>query len=195
MANDKRIDAYCKAILGRGMYSTRTNLERFMNYVFRYTPLEGKDMLDIGGGPGLMSLYAAARGARSVLNLEPEERSKERFDEVAAELGCQAVEFMAQTFQQFDPESQQYDVILSHNSVNHLDEESVVRLPNDADARNRYHAMFVKLAAMARPGAYLILADCSNRNIFGDLGIRNPLVPSIEWPKHQPPRVWITMLR
>ena len=57
MATDSnRIDAYYEAILDRGMYSTRTNLKRFMNYVFRYTPLEGKDMLDIGGGPGLMSI-------------------------------------------------------------------------------------------------------------------------------------------
>ena len=32
-------------------------------------------------------------------------------------------------------------------------------------------------------------------NVFGDLGIRNPLTPNIEWFKHQQPQYWVELLK
>lgn len=41
----------------------------------------------------------------------------------------------------------------------------------------------------------VIIADCSSRNFFRKLGIKNPVAPTIEWHKHQPPEVWLSLMR
>ena len=191
----KRIDAFCDAVLSRKLYSNRKNLLNWMTYFFRYSSPQGKAVLDIGGGPGLTSLYAATLGARSVCNLEPDLRTKPIFEELASVLGFDNARFDPRTFQDFDPGDEKFDLICSHNSVNHLDEDAVVGLPHDPEGLRRYQLMFTKLTDMAAPGAQLIIADCTNCNLFASLGLRNPACPSIAWEKHQPPKVWAAMLQ
>jgi len=53
--------------------------------------------------------------------------------------------------------------------------------------------IFEKLAALAAPGAKLIAVDCSRKNVFARAG-KNPLAPTIEWEKHQPPDLWADLL-
>jgi SAM-dependent methyltransferase len=190
-----KLEAYFEAVLRRGLYTNRRRLNHMMKYNFRDIPLAGRSMLDIGGGAGLMSLYAAASGARPVLNLEPLERHRATFEEIAGEIGLSEARFVVTTFQEFDPGDQRFDVILSHSSINHLDEEACVDLDRNQTFRRRYLEMLEKLTDMARPGAHLIVADCTNRNLFGDLGLTNPLARSIEWEKHQPPGVWAELLQ
>ena len=40
----------------------------------------------------------------------------------------------------------------------------------------------------------MIVVDCAQRNFFGDLGIRNPFAPTIEWKIHQQPKFWSILL-
>lgn len=61
-------------------------------------------------------------------------------------------------------------------------------------ARATYLSLFRKLARLAKPGAKLIVCDCARRNLFADLGLRNPIVPKIEWHKHQSPELWARLL-
>ena len=195
MTQSELIDEYCEEILKKGMYSTKKNLLRLMEYVFRYTQLNGKSMLEIGGGSGFMSLYAAASGARHVLNIEPDKSMKDRFEELVQVLGYNNVIFETTKFQDFQPGEHMYDVILSHNSINHLDEEACIHVDHNPQAQNKYMELFNKLTKAARPDAHLIIADCMNQNLFYRLGLKNPLAPMIEWEKHQPPEIWIAMLR
>ena len=46
-----------------------------------------------------------------------------------------------------------------------------------------------------RYGGTLLIADCARRNLFGDLMVPNPFAPSIEWLKHQQPKLWVKLLQ
>ena len=81
-----------------------------------------------------------------------------------------------------------------HASINHLDEPATMRLHTDEAARQAYRELFAKLAGMGADGAKLVASDASRHNLFAKLPVRNPLQPTIEWDKHQPPETWIELL-
>jgi SAM-dependent methyltransferase len=170
----------------------------YMERLFSGVPLEGMRLLDVGGGSGTMSFYAAARGA-AVVCLEPaaagsNPRMDEMFEAYRSALGAQVdVRLERQTFQEYDPD-EPFDVVLLHNSINHLDEEACQHLHHDQAARELFRAQFRRMAAMTAPGGHLVAADCSRLNLFGVLRVRNPFVPDIEWHIHQQPRVWAALL-
>ncbi|HEY5027022.1 MAG TPA: hypothetical protein VIK39_01315, partial [Candidatus Angelobacter sp.] len=98
------------------------------------------------------------------------------------------------TVQGFDGPQNYFDVVLSVASINHLDEKSCIALNNSPAAVREYQNIFRNIANMMRPGGKLIIMDAARHNIFGDLGMRNPLSPNIEWFKHQQPEFWAELL-
>ncbi len=175
------------------------NLRFYLDYLFRGVELERASMLDIGAGDGRYSFYAASAGARRVVALEPEIEGstagvREQFRHVAGLLGLESVELRTEPFQEFDPGGERFDVLFLHAVVNHLDEQACIDLHRDEAARDTFRQLFGRLADMAADGARLILVDASRRNLFAHLPVRNPLVPEIEWEKHQPPRRWAALL-
>jgi cyclopropane fatty-acyl-phospholipid synthase-like methyltransferase len=156
-------------------------------------------MLDIGAGTGLLSLYAACNGAERVVALEPEAAGSRKdmravFHATADELGCTQAEMLPLTFQEYEPAGQQFDVVMVHQAINHLDEEACIRLHRDPAARATYRRLLAKLAGMCSDGAKLIIVDVSRHNLFSQLGLRCPFAKTIEWHKHQPPKVWSRLL-
>ena len=109
-------------------------------------------------------------------------------------LGYNQVEFEPVTFQAFDSAEKQFDIILLHNSINHLDETACINLLNDEASKAIYMDIFSKLSSLASSGAKLIVCDCSRYNFFALLKVRNPFAPTIEWHKHQAPKVWVNLL-
>ena len=95
-----------------------------------------------------------------------------------------------ETLQSFENSAGGFDLILLHNSVNHLDEEACIRLRQDPAARATYAALFRKLAQLMSPGAHLLITDGTPQNLWPMLHLRNPFAPTIEWHKHQPPEMW-----
>jgi SAM-dependent methyltransferase len=175
------------------------NLRFYLDYLFRGVQLDGAAMLDVGAGDGRYSFYAAAAGARRVVALEPEIEGstagvREQFRHVAGLLGLDSVELRTEPFQEFDAGSERFDVLFLHAVVNHLDEQACIDLHRDEAARETFRQLFAKLADLAADGARLILVDASRRNLFAHLPLTNPLVPEIEWEKHQPPRRWAALL-
>jgi SAM-dependent methyltransferase len=176
-----------------------SNLRFQCDYLFDGVEFGGTTVLDIGAGDGASSFYAACNGASSVVSLEPELAGSSsgmttRFESARDLIHADNVELRAETLQSFDAEGRSFDVLVSIASINHLDEEACIRLQEDEDARRTYRRTFAKLADLARPGAALVIADCARRNAFGDLGIKNPIVPMIEWHKHQSPKFWAGLL-
>jgi SAM-dependent methyltransferase len=168
-------------------------------YLFEGVPLRGKTLLELGCGDGWLALYAASCGAARVVGLEPNGAGStpgetSGFEQRAAALELDNVELVRTTLQEFPAEGATWDVILSRASINHLDEEAASRLHLDEAARSVYRDLFDKIAALCRVGGSLIVADCARGNIFPRLGLRNPLAPSIEWHKHQHPKLWAALL-
>jgi SAM-dependent methyltransferase len=194
------LEEYYDVMSSEGVYPNKRNLKRYTEFLFKGVPLRGRNILDIGGGSGFLSFYAGSVGAERVLCLEPEAAGstypvKQKFERIVSRLRLPQVAMSSQTFQDFDPGNKTFDVILLHNSINHLDEEACIALLEQTSARQRYQSVFKKLSALSRPGADVILADCSCNNAFSLLRMTNPLAPSIEWHKHQSPKVWAQLLR
>lgn len=167
--------------------------------VFRAADLKGKSVLEIGAGAGVFSAYAAVSGARKVVALEPEVAGstvgyKAKIEQMAQRLGSGNLEVCGDTIQAYEPKGNLFDVVLSYNSVNHIDEPACMELHRSEQARAVYRAIIGKIRDMMPPGGLLIICDCSRHNFFPLLRLRNPMCPSIEWHKHQSPRVWIKII-
>ena len=199
MNNNELVEKYIDIVVREGYFSSIGTAKFYLNYLFQEVSFIGRSMLDIGGGVGLLSLYAASMGAKPVICLEPElEGSKkgvlDEFKGLSEALSLDGVSFQSVTFQDFDPGDQTFDIILLHNAINHLDEEACINLQYSDNARNKYKLIFQKLSELASPGAKLIICDCSRYNFFALLHLKNPFAPTIGWHKHQSPKYWSKML-
>jgi SAM-dependent methyltransferase len=156
--------------------------------------------LDIGAGEGLMSLWMLHAGATEVTSLEPEAAgstngiaARAAAHRDALQLGPDRWEYRSDTLQSFAPRGR-YRVILSHASVNHLDEDACVKLDRDPAARARYIEIFTKIRDLLEPGGAFVVADCARDNYWARLGRPSPWAPEIEWHKHQEPTTWTNVL-
>jgi len=192
--------AFVDAILAEGIWRDGKSLERYARFLFRGVPLRGKRTLDIGGGTGLFSFLAASSGASEVVCMEPEAEGSSRdvsgtFRRLMLRLGHPNVSLVREPIQEYRAVPCSFDIVLLHNSVNHLDEEAYLNLGRGGDAGDRYRAIFEKLHELAAPGAFLVITDSSPRNFYTLLGIEHPVCRNIEWNKHQPPELLIELLR
>ncbi len=170
--------------------------------VFGGLPMKGARALDVGAGDGLYTAFLASAGCDAVVALEPEasggrEGMNDNFSKLVEAFSLGNVTLVPETFQAYcrhygdDP----FDIVLLQHSINHLDEELVVDLHRKEEARNAYGMMIGDLRRIMRRGGSAIVTDCTRRNLFADLGITHPAMPSIEWQKHQAPELWTALFR
>jgi hypothetical protein len=161
----------------------------------------GGNTLEIGAGEGVLGLWLLSRGARSVTQLEPESdgaaegvaaRSRALFEPLHLEPGRWV--WKPEPFQSFAPD-RRYRLVLSQNSINHLDEDACVHLLEHPEARERYRKIFVKIHDALEPGGKLVVGDCARTN-YGALllGGHTPFAPGIEWHKHHEPETWAQLM-
>jgi SAM-dependent methyltransferase len=175
------------------------SVARYLAYqalVFADVPLAGRRVLDVGGGSGIMSFYAACRGAPKVVCLDPleagsNEAMEHQYQSFARHVGG-PVTRIRERLQDWEPD-QVFDVVLVHNAINHLDEDACERM-GAADARESYLAIFAHLRSLLASGGHLVLTDCARRNLWGDLGLPNVFAPTIDWRIHQQPHVWDALM-
>ena len=194
-----KLRQYFPAMIEERLFPRERNLIFHQRWLFDGVDLENRAVLDIGAGTGRNGFYAACRGAREVICTDPEAHgstpgAQERFRRLKKRLGVNNIRFEPALFPSFDAGNRKFDVILLHNSINDLDEPACVDLLTDEAARGRYRAIFERIAALSKPGATLIVCDCSRFNFFAALGLRNPVMPTIEWEKHQAPEEWARLL-
>lgn len=190
---------YFKSIRDLKLTRSIAALRFYLKNLFGEVNLENKDALDIGAGAGTYSCYMAMNGAKNVISLEPEiEGSRNHYisksNELKNKLKLDNVFLKPLTFQSFDSEEKKFDVILLHHSINHLDENACINLEKSSEAKKSYEEIFKKLYSISNAGADIIIADCSNKNFFNFLGVKNPLSPTIEWHKHQAPEKWTEIM-
>ena len=167
---------------------------------FRGLSLENKRILEIGAGNGLLGTYALLQGARRVVALEPESAGSTSgvtglVQHLTREFDQDRFTFQPLTLQEYDPAGETFDMILLHDSINHLDEPACEIAHRSAEARQSYVELFQRIASMLNPGGQVVICDCSRYNLFGLCRLRSPIMPFIEWHKHQPPRFWARLLR
>lgn len=87
------IDHYYKSIEKAKLYSTGKRLKFYLEQqLFKNIDFRNKTLIDIGGGNGLFSFYAALNGAKKVVVMEPEFDGStsgviKKFHEIKALLG------------------------------------------------------------------------------------------------------------
>jgi SAM-dependent methyltransferase len=198
-AATSKLGIFYDAALKSGQASSVENLSFFLENVLRGIDFAGKRVLDVGGGSGLLSFYAATQGANEVICIEPllegsSDHAYQQFLAIKERLPNLKVDMVRETFQGFAA-NKPFDVVLFYNSINHLDENACIQLKKSEEARNAYDRIFGKLSWLCSENALLLICDVSSSNFFSWLGVKNPFFPAIEWQKHQPPELWIEMLR
>ena len=138
--NNKLEELYL-LVTKKGLYGNKGNLKYYLKFLLNDLNLKGKNVLDIGGGYGLLSLYASACGAKMVKCLEPEGDGSTgfistSFKQLKNELNFMDVEMISETLQNYESE-EKYDIIFLNNSINHLDEEACINLLTDPLAKRK----------------------------------------------------------
>lgn len=193
-------EKYFEVVLTNKAYTNRYRLERYLHYMFGHTPLKDKRVLDVGGGIGLLTLWAAVEGAEA-LCLEPEsdgssQDMRKMFNDmrlqISSELPASSSTDSVQAF--LANTDYKFDIIMMANCINHIDEENCAILHQSDEAKRSYVEYFKTVKEHLNPGGKLIITDCTRRNFFGDLGFKSPVVPSIEWHIHQSPDLWRNLI-
>ncbi len=166
--------------------------EGYLARFYEGVELEGKSMLEIGCGSGVFSIYAHEHGAKRIVALEP-------LADGSSAMPCSEVslyprlELLICKFGDYDS-AEQFDLIVLHDVINHLNERACIELRRSGAARYEYYAMFRKMYRLLKDGGKIVIADASPRNLFADLHLPNLFDRSIEWYKHQIPEVWVEMM-
>jgi SAM-dependent methyltransferase len=163
--------------------------------------IANKKILEIGGGEGLFSLWLVAQGASKVIVLEPEAEGsthgvKKRFlqHRKAVDVSEECLILVSETFQIYNGKDGPFDLVLSYNSINHLDESACTALDRSEWAEKIYLELLKKVNKLLCRGGFFIISDCGRFNYWNSLGIPNPFARDIEWYKHQEPELWQSLL-
>lgn len=190
---------YFKNIENLKLTKSISGTKFYLKNLFKEINLKNKSILDIGAGARTFSCYMAINGAKKVIGLEPEiEGSRNnyisKFEELKEKLNLKNVFLKPLTFQSFDNDGEKFDLILLHHSINHLNENACINLKKSGESQEIYKEIFDRLYSISEDNADIIIADCSNKNFFSFLRLKNPFAPTIEWHKHQSPKEWIKVL-
>ena len=157
---------FYEKIVNLGLYTNVRNLKNYLKFFFGELPLNGKRMLDIGGGNGLLSFWVVANGGEAIC-LEPESDGsflgmQKNFSKIrkTLKLSEQKATLKDKTFQDFSS-NEKFDIICLSNSINHLNESATLHLANDPVSANEYISYFEKMAIMLRSEGRLIITDCT----------------------------------
>lgn len=189
---------YLEAVHEYGLYPSQGNLRYYARRLFDGVQLHGSRFLDIGGGSGLFTFYAAAAGAAQAICLEPElagsrNNVASKFQQIKETLNLPTADLVCLSLDRFTAAPKTFDVVLLHASINHIDEWATIHLTCDPKATAAYERIAGKLHDLMAPHGRLIITDCSPNNFFPMLRLQNPFCPTIEWHKHQPPEVWAAL--
>lgn len=164
-------------------------------HIFGNINLKGKKILDLGGGNGIAGIYAAlSEKSAAITIVDPlldgsNARMMRQYTLLRKISKVENVTFF-QGFLEDLPDEENFDVILMHNSINHICEEHVANLHLSQTGRKIYSEKLGYILSRLKAGGILIIADCSNKNLWGLLHLPSPVAPSIDWHLHQPPEIW-----
>jgi SAM-dependent methyltransferase len=192
------IKEYYKIAADLGLTRAPESIEYSVNTLFSGINFNAKRVLDVGGGTGIYSFFAYAKGAKEVINLEPvldgsNTKMIKTFHTFRERLGAFNVEIINNTFQDFESKSK-FDVIILHSSINHLNEDACRNLHNNNESERKYLKLLTKLYNITNADGKVVISDCTRYNFWPLLKLKNPFAPSIDWEIHQSPKTWKYLL-
>jgi cyclopropane fatty-acyl-phospholipid synthase-like methyltransferase len=193
------VDEYLRIAAPRTGYRNPESLRFRCESVFKDVELAGRSVMEIGAGSGTLCFWAGFHGAQEVVGLEPDvdgssEGDVQTFGAMIDQTGLGTIKLYKQTIQEYQAPVEQFDVVVSHNSMEHLDESVVSRLRSDASARQVYGQILRKVARSMKPGAQFVICNQSMANFWPLIGRRNPFSPTVHWPLHPTPHTWKRLL-
>lgn len=196
------IEKFYDSAISNNLYFSIFRLRNLLKFMFNKIDFSNTRVLDIGGGAGLLSIYSVVMGAEKCISLEPDTDgasggNKQKFNSLKNSIDSNINAFMIpKTFQEYSEGiSEKFDIIIMANSINHLDESSVISLLTNKQSQSKYSKIFQDIYNLLNDNGHLIITDCSRFNFFNFIGIKNPLMPTIEWNKHQSPYTWCSLLK
>ena len=141
-------EKYYEVMLSEGIHNSEETLEFALDTLFGNFDFTDTRVLDIGGGRGLFSFYAASCGAEEVICVDPESAGSSlgvhaKFIRIRRLLGLSNVKLEPLAFQEYESDGKPFDLIILHNSINHLDETACIHLMTDEGARAFYQSIFL----------------------------------------------------
>jgi len=112
---------YYRLTVAEGLWTMERRVRHYTEFLFQRIRLDGRSVLDIGGGgTGIFSFFAVANGASRVVYFEPDAAGSTKaqtanFARVAQALGRQDVMLAPQTLQEFDSGGLTFDSVLTYN--------------------------------------------------------------------------------
>lgn len=200
MGLSPEVAEFCAAAGAIDQHYGSARLRFYLPYLLGDIDVADKSVLDIGGGSGLLSFYAAAAGARRAVCVEPEGAGATAgvlasFRAIQQAVpGGDRVELVPTTLQDYQAGAERFEVVFMHHSIHHLDEEALDGIYHDPAAQARYVGVLRKLYDLTLPGAQLVVVDCSRFNFWAQLLGRNPFLPAVNYRRHPEPRVWSQLL-
>ncbi|MDA9761983.1 class I SAM-dependent methyltransferase [Desulfobacterales bacterium] len=178
-------------------------IPRLLYQTFREREFKGKTLLEIGCGRGAYIIWASINGATSVVGLEPIAEGSasisngvfKDFDYICRTLNLENIYIIPKTLEEYMCENNMFDIVLLKNSINHIDEDSCIRLQESEEAREVYFEIFRKISRLLKNNGRIIIMDAARRNFYCDIGVKNPFAKTIEWNKHQEPEYWEKLLK
>jgi SAM-dependent methyltransferase len=166
-------DDYFEIAVEHGFGLSPRGLRAYLNRLFGNVAITGRRVLDVGAGNGLLGFYCLRRGATTATAIEPEAAGaaagvEKSFGVLADLLGVgDRATISTATFQEFQAPAESFDLVLLHNSINHLNEDATITLLKSDESRDRYREVFRKLVTLCRPGADVVVTDASGRTSSG----------------------------
>ena len=171
----------------------------FKNYIFEGIDIKNKSLMDFGGGNGIASFFAvhSDRSCNCTIVDPFSEGSNAQMINQYRQLSKIYGNIVKLHNDYVDtlPVDDKFDLILMHNSINHVGEDIIELVESNKEHWDQYLTRLEPVILRAKKGAHIVIADCSNKNFWNDLGIRNPLAPNIDWNLHHRPQVWRRMLK
>ncbi len=183
-------------LVGKKLVSLKWHMHRFFGPCLPM--LKGARVLDVGCGRGTTTFYAALCGAKEVIGLDPEASGStagatQTFLKIREQLGLKQCILKPIDFMIYNTETP-FDLILLYNSINHI-REVTSDIRRDEAARKSQNQVIAQIAKVLKPNGWVILCDAGRRNFFGDLRLRCPLAPMINWKTHQTLGAWRGLLK
>ena len=155
-------------------------MAEYYSKIFSGIDLKGKTILDIGCGSGKAMEYAQNQYAIAT-GIDPNYH------------GNNGLNIQKIKFQDYKTEDK-YDIILLHDSINHLNEKACITLWYSTPSMYKYMKIFNSIDKLLVRHGKIIVVDASPVNFFANFNIKNPFDSTIQWYKHQPPELWANIL-